>query len=102
MFEDGQLKNGIRISPAAEARGDVGIRTTALDLAKWDAAIYDGKLLKPGSWTTMFTPGKLNDGTTIPVGFGWFMFPLQGKVWKQGALLERVSIRRSIVILTMG
>ena len=84
MFENGQLKNGVRISPVAEARGDVGIRTTALDLAKWEAAIYDRKLLQHTSWTMMFTPGKLNDGTTIPVGFGWFMYPLQGNVWKHG------------------
>jgi len=84
VFEDGQLKNGARISPAAEARGDVGIRTTAIDLAKWDAAIYDGKLLQRSSWTMMFTPGKLNDGTIIPVGFGWFILPMQGNVWKHG------------------
>ncbi len=29
-------------------------------------------------------PGKLNDGTTIPVGLGWFIFPLQGNGWKHG------------------
>ena len=84
MFEGGQLKNGVRISPAAEARGDVGIRTTALDLAKWDAAIGDEKLLQRSSWTMMFTPGKLNDGTIIPVGFGWFILPMEGNVWKHG------------------
>jgi D-alanyl-D-alanine carboxypeptidase len=84
IFEGGQLKNGVRISPAAEARGDVGILTTALDLARWDAAIYDGKLLQRSSWTTMFTPGKLNDGTIIPVGLGWFILPMQGNVWKHG------------------
>ena len=84
MYEGGQLKNGVRISPVAEARGDVGMRTTTLDLAKWDAAIDDGRLLQRSSWTMMFTPGKLNDGTTIPVGLGWFILPMQGNVWKHG------------------
>ncbi len=84
VFAGGELKNGVRISPAAEARGDVGIRTTAHDLAKWEAAIDDGKLLQRRSWTMMFTPGTLNDGTIIPVGFGWFMLPMQGNVWKHG------------------
>jgi CubicO group peptidase (beta-lactamase class C family) len=109
MFVDGQLKNGARISPAAEARADVGIRTTALDLAKWDAAIYDNRLLTRSSWTMMFTPGKLNDGTTIPVGFGWFMFPLQGNVWKHGGAFRTgfnsqidryVDDRLTIIVLT--
>ena len=77
-IDGGVLKNGVRISPAAEARADVGIHTTALDLAKWDAAITDGKLLKRSSWDVMFTPGKLNDGTTIPAGLGWFATPSRG------------------------
>ena len=78
------LKNGVRISPAAEARADVGIHTTALDLAKWDAAITDAKLLKRASWELMFTPGKLNDGTKIPAGFGWFAAPTRGDFWLHG------------------
>ena len=83
-IDGGVLKNGVRISPAAEARADVGIHTTALDLAKWDAAITDGKLLKRSSWDVMFTPGKLNDGTTIPAGLGWFATPSRGDFWLHG------------------
>ncbi len=42
-----------------------------LDMAKWDAALYTEKLLKKSSLDQMWTPTKLNDGSTQPYGFGW-------------------------------
>jgi D-alanyl-D-alanine carboxypeptidase len=42
--------------------GAGSIRSTAGDLAKWDAALYGGKILKPASLAAMLTPGKLNNG----------------------------------------
>ncbi len=42
-----------------------------VDLAKWDAALAAQKLLKKSSFDEMWTPVKLNDGTTYPYGFGW-------------------------------
>ena len=109
MFENGVLKNGVRISPAAEARGDVGIRTTARDLAKWDAALNDTRLLQQSSLDVMFSPGKLNDGVTIPVGFGWFLYPVQGDVWKHGGAFRtgfsstidrHLDDRLTVIVLT--
>ena len=38
------------------------IRSTASDLAKWNAALYGGKILKPASLASMLAPGKLNNG----------------------------------------
>jgi D-alanyl-D-alanine carboxypeptidase len=38
------------------------IRSTASDLAKWNAALYGGKILKPASLAAMLAPGKLNNG----------------------------------------
>jgi len=78
IFRGGILSNGVRISPAAEARGDVGIRTTALDLAKWDAAMNDTRLLKQSSLDAMFAPARLNNGSTAPSGLGWMLFPVRG------------------------
>ena len=40
------------------------IRSTATDLAKWNAALYGGKILKPASLAAMLAPGKLNSGET--------------------------------------
>ena len=40
------------------------IRSTATDLARWNAALYGGKVLKPASLAAMLAPGKLNNGET--------------------------------------
>lgn len=48
------------------------------DLAAWLAAQGSEKLLKPASWQAMWTPVKLNDGSTNPYGFGWGLPKLNG------------------------
>ncbi|HSU26494.1 MAG TPA: serine hydrolase domain-containing protein [Pyrinomonadaceae bacterium] len=78
VYRGGTLKNGVRISPAAEARGDVGISTTVLDMAKWDAALNGTKFLKASSLKEMFGSAQLNDGSTAPYGLGWFTAPARG------------------------
>jgi D-alanyl-D-alanine carboxypeptidase len=75
---DGSLQRGFRISPAAEARGDVGVLTTALDMARWDAALGDTRLLSQSSLEAMFAPAVLNDGTAAASGLGWFGWPVRG------------------------
>jgi CubicO group peptidase (beta-lactamase class C family) len=78
VIRDGRLRNGVRISPAAEARGDVGIRTTARDLARWDAALDGDRLLSSASRALMFTPARLTNGDPVPYGFGWFLLAFRG------------------------
>lgn len=86
VFRDGVLKNGVRISPAAEARGDVGVQTTALDLAKWDSALSGTRLLKESSLQAVFTLGQLSNGLTVPYGFGWWIDTVRGHsvIWHSG------------------
>jgi CubicO group peptidase (beta-lactamase class C family) len=45
--------------------------STVLDLAKWDALLYSDKILTESTRRQMWTPAKLNDGTSYPYGFGW-------------------------------
>jgi hypothetical protein len=45
--------------------------STVLDLAKWDAALYTDRVLKKSVRDQMWTPVKLNNGTTYDYGFGW-------------------------------
>jgi D-alanyl-D-alanine carboxypeptidase len=45
--------------------------STVGDLAKWDALLYTTKLLTEASRREMWTPVRLNDGTTANYGFGW-------------------------------
>ena len=45
-------------SPTSAVLGDGGIYSSIDDLAKWDAALYDGRLLRPKSLQAAFTPGN--------------------------------------------
>ena len=51
--------------------GDGGIYSTLDDLLKWDRALYTEKLLPKARLDEVFTPGKLNDGSSTNYGFGW-------------------------------
>jgi len=53
--------------------GAGSIRSTASDLAKWNAALYGGKILKPASLTAMLTPGKLSNGENSGVAMAKMM-----------------------------
>lgn len=67
----GELKNQEWVSPSLNTTADGALYTNVLDLAKWDAALYQRKLVKPSSYEAMWTPARLNDGETVPYGFGW-------------------------------
>jgi D-alanyl-D-alanine carboxypeptidase len=47
-----------------------GLFTTPSDLAKWDLALMEGKVLKPESFALMTKPRKLADGRTHDYGCG--------------------------------
>ena len=67
----GELKNQDWVSPSMNTTADGSLYLTVLDLAKWDAALYGETLLRRASLERMWTPVRLNDGTTHPYGFGW-------------------------------
>jgi len=47
-----------------------GLYATATDLAKWDLALAEGKILKPASFKFMATPRSLADGTPLTYACG--------------------------------
>jgi CubicO group peptidase (beta-lactamase class C family) len=53
--------------------------STVLDLAKWDAVLYTDKVLSESTRREMWTPVKLNDGTSRPYGFGWEVSSFRGR-----------------------
>jgi CubicO group peptidase (beta-lactamase class C family) len=75
---NGELKNQYWISPTMNTTADGSLYLTALDMAKWDAALYGEKLVKKTSLEQMWTPVKLNDGRTYPYGFGWAFGKVNG------------------------
>ena len=53
--------------------------STVGDLAKWNAALDADRILTAASRAQMWTPARLNNGTTHPYGLGWFLEPWQGR-----------------------
>ncbi len=70
-----------------------GIVTTVLDLAKFDVALDEGRLISAESRERMFTPAVSNAGKTLPYGLGWFVEELAGRkvLWHYGWLPPSVS-----------
>jgi len=48
-----------------------GIVSTVDDLARWDAALYTGRLLRPETLQLAFTRHHLKSGKEIGYGYGW-------------------------------
>jgi CubicO group peptidase (beta-lactamase class C family) len=77
-WDDGRLRNGSFIAPTILGYAGGGLRSTVLDLAKWDAALCTEQLLKRATLEQMWTPAKLNDGKDSSYGFGWGVTNYQG------------------------
>ncbi|HEY0584868.1 MAG TPA: serine hydrolase [Pseudoduganella sp.] len=52
--------------------------TTVDDMARWDAAISSGKLLKPAAWRQAFTACRLPQDAPCNYGYGWNIGTLAG------------------------
>lgn len=101
-----------RVAPAIQdgwAGGAGAIVSTALDLAKWDAAFFGGKIVSPQDVTLATTSATLPDGESTRYGFGWGIDTLdsQPMIWHNGGSLGFVSQndyfpvqREAIVVLT--
>ena len=56
-----------------------GLAMTAEDLAGWDVALLEGKLLKPASLAAMSTTRVLSNGVSADYGLGLFVFMASGR-----------------------
>lgn len=68
---DGAIKNQEWVAPSLNTTADGSLYFTVLDLAKWDEALEQGKLISKAGYDALWSPVKLNDGSTAPYGFGW-------------------------------
>jgi D-alanyl-D-alanine carboxypeptidase len=55
------------------------LASTVGDLAIWDAALADGRLLQPATLERAWTPYRLADGTLTDYGYGWHLSLWQGR-----------------------
>ncbi len=76
---NGRIKNQAWVSPSINTTADGSMYVTALDMAKWEAGLNARSLLKDESYEKMWTPVKLNDGSTYPYGFGWVLDTVMGQ-----------------------
>jgi CubicO group peptidase (beta-lactamase class C family) len=62
------------------------VTTTVLDLAKFDIALDEGRLLGAESRERMWTPAVSNGGKTLPYALGWFVEEFAGRkvIWHYG------------------
>src|SRR5262249_26300065 len=74
----GGLHNAEFLKYLMTNHGDGGILSTALDLARWDAALSSDRLLTPSSKEAMWSRVRLNDGSTFGYGLGWFLEDVNG------------------------
>jgi CubicO group peptidase (beta-lactamase class C family) len=72
--------------------GDGGIYSSIDDLAKWDAALYDERLLSTASLRLAFAPATPTDEPQVEYGYGW---RITGEtLWHSG---ETIGFRNVIV-----
>jgi CubicO group peptidase (beta-lactamase class C family) len=69
------------------------VTTTVLDLAKFDMALDEGRLISAESRERMWTPAVSNAGETLPYALGWFVEQLAGRrvIWHTGLQPPSVS-----------
>ena len=85
--------------------GDGGIYSSIEDLARWDAALDDDRLLSDESRRLMFTPAVATDRPGVSYGLGW---RIEGdSLWHSGetrgfrnVIVRRPGERTTIVVLT--
>jgi len=92
-------------SSTSAVLGDGGIYSSIDDLAKWDAAWYDARLLSDASRQLAVTPHTPTDDPNVEYGFGW---RISGEiVWHSGetsgfrnVIIRYPKRRLTVVLLT--
>jgi CubicO group peptidase (beta-lactamase class C family) len=73
-----QWRNSMWLNPTYWWQGGAGIVSTVRDMAKWDAALREGRILNADSQRLLRTPQTLKDGSQTHYGMGWWIDPFNG------------------------
>ncbi|HEY8198002.1 MAG TPA: serine hydrolase domain-containing protein [Gemmatimonadales bacterium] len=104
-----QIKNQEWVSSSLNTTADGALYLTVNDLAKWAVALNHRRLPDARVLDAGWTPARLNDGGTVPYGYGWDLSEQRGhrRVGHTGAWqgFETVIYRYpefdlSIIVLT--
>jgi CubicO group peptidase (beta-lactamase class C family) len=63
-----------------------GVVSTVADLARFDLALDEGRLISAASRAEMWRPGRSPSGAVLPYGIGWYVQQVDGRraVWHSG------------------
>jgi CubicO group peptidase (beta-lactamase class C family) len=81
-------------SPTSATRGDGGIYSSIEDLARWDAALYDNRLLTAVSRRLAFSPHVEVTGEPYEASYGYGWRITGDTLWHSG---ESIGFRNVIV-----
>ena len=79
-------------SPTSAVLGDGGIYSSIDDLAKWEAALHDDRLLSAESRRLAFAPHVATDDPAVHYGYGWRV--TGDTLWHSG---ETIGFRNVVV-----
>ncbi len=89
--------------------GDGNMYSSAEDLFKWEQALYTEKLVKQSTLQQAFKPVHLNNDSTAPYGFGWFIEKENELYWHTGGWVGFINIiyrdvknKRTLIVLSNG
>ena len=89
-------------SSTSATLGDGGVYSSVADLAKWDQALREHRLLAESETSAAVTPAVIPNGSAVEpdgspaeYGFGWFLNPYRGhkRMWHYG---ETVGFRTAL------
>ncbi|HYA25138.1 MAG TPA: serine hydrolase domain-containing protein, partial [Terriglobales bacterium] len=91
-------------SPTSATLGDGGVYSSVADLAKWDQALREHRLLSDSEMRAAVSPVNApgvegEDGEPAEYGFGWFLNPYKGhaRMWHYGESMGfRTAIERFV------
>lgn len=103
---DGKLWNDINFLYPEYQHGGVGLNMSGTDLARFDAALGEGRVLNPQTLKLMWTPLRLNNGREGDFAGGWGREVLYGHrmVFHIGAGMVEyahlVDVNLSVILFT--
>jgi len=110
-YGPGGMHNGDFLKYLMTNHGDRGLLSSALDLARWDVALSDGRVLSASTREAMWRPVSLAGGGSYGYGLGWFVDTVRGHrhMYHPGgapgtaAVLSRYpDDRLTVIVLTNG
>jgi hypothetical protein len=77
--EDGELRNQEWVAPTLNRMADGALYFSARDLAAWDRALRERRLLSKDSYAAWWMPVTLAENLSYPYGFGWDVTDQRGR-----------------------